>query len=355
MGTVEVTGMTSGSHTIPAGITGEPCYFYRATAWEMHQSGNRSEWKRVANESLCVPFFLEDATGKVPVNPQGADLDLHRNFKDEIGDSFFSSPGMLSPSMVLFLARNNINMSRRIRLEEYCIKPGFPIFVLGTLAPNSQPMDWAPAAYVARRVMFGGKTRQPHAELSLGGTWAMGLVSRFTSSASSYAPLPAAQAAGNSATANSSIDCSRAGAARPGAVWSSVSADEMEIGRTRASFGGVSHATPSSGMSATRGATPEHPLSTIDARGSNAASVATEDRVAAVPAQSEHISTAQPSEERPAAMITRGAGGEPFIISWQSQKEVVSSLAWKSALCIWGGPALTLISFYVLAQIFGWI
>jgi hypothetical protein len=42
------------------------------------------------------------------------------------------------------------------------------------------------------------------------------------------------------------------------------------------------------------------------------------------------------------------------MISWHSQREVVQSLAWKSALCIWGGPALTLACVYFLILSLGW-
>jgi len=53
--------------------------------------------------------------------------------------------------------------------------------------------------------------------------------------------------------------------------------------------------------------------------------------------------------------IGKGTGGQPFMISWHSQREVVQSLAWKSALCIWGGPILTLVSVYLLILDLGWI
>ena len=52
--------------------------------------------------------------------------------------------------------------------------------------------------------------------------------------------------------------------------------------------------------------------------------------------------------------ISCGANKDPFMISWRSQREVVESLAWKSALCIWGGPSLTLGCLYYLAFTLGW-
>jgi hypothetical protein len=48
------------------------------------------------------------------------------------------------------------------------------------------------------------------------------------------------------------------------------------------------------------------------------------------------------------AVLMKGAHNPAFFISWRSQRDVVRSLGWKSALMIWGGPALTLLSVYVL-------
>jgi hypothetical protein len=80
MGLVEVSGMANGPSTIPAGITGEACFYYRAVASQLKQSGNSRDWKTVADERLFIPFLVEDPTGGMLVNPQGADLDLHSNF-----------------------------------------------------------------------------------------------------------------------------------------------------------------------------------------------------------------------------------------------------------------------------------
>ena len=69
MGLVEITGMAKGPQTIPAGITGEPCFYYRAMAWQLKQSGRSRQWMKVADESRYIPFFVEDPTGRMLVNP----------------------------------------------------------------------------------------------------------------------------------------------------------------------------------------------------------------------------------------------------------------------------------------------
>src|SRR6202047_4179430 len=60
MGLVEVSGMAKGPQTIRAGLTGEPCYYYRARAWQQSDSGKRGGWEQVADETVFVPFFIDD-------------------------------------------------------------------------------------------------------------------------------------------------------------------------------------------------------------------------------------------------------------------------------------------------------
>jgi len=81
MGLVEVSGMAKGPQTIRAGITGEPCYYYRARAWQESDSGNKGGWEQVADETVGVPFFVDDGTGEMLVYPQGARPTLEENDK----------------------------------------------------------------------------------------------------------------------------------------------------------------------------------------------------------------------------------------------------------------------------------
>ena len=147
MGLVEVSGAATGPRTIPAGITGAPCYYYCATAWELRQSGNNSQWKKVAEETLYVPFFVDDSTGRLLVDPQGADLDVHRTFRDEFSKSLFGS-NMFPENVMQFLLRNGVGASGNIRLEEHCVEPGYPLFVLGTLTENPDRWTSQPTPHV---------------------------------------------------------------------------------------------------------------------------------------------------------------------------------------------------------------
>ncbi len=136
MGLVEVSGLATGPYTIPAPVTGVPCYFYRTIAWQLKQAGKNKEWQKVAEESMHVPFFLDDNTGRLLVDPQGAEMEIHRDFHEEYSGSFFGSNDDVSLSVANFLARYGVANDHRLRVDEYCIKPKNALFVLGTLAQN---------------------------------------------------------------------------------------------------------------------------------------------------------------------------------------------------------------------------
>jgi len=326
MGLVEVSGTAVGPQTIPAGITGAACYYYCATAWELRQSGNNRQWKKVAEETLYVPFFVDDSTGRLMVDPQGADLDVHRTFRDEFDKSLFGS-NMFPENVTQFLARNGIGASGNIRLEEHCIEPGYPLFILGTLAQNPSRANSAPAVHVP--VPTSSIRSRSSFSFSFGSAngWFQGLTGISTA------------AFGGSVTR---IPMSRVAEAPPKGIaasatvapgnWSSVSIDDV-----RPPVEGTDVRAPSREVSA-RAATAvaERPQ-------------AMEVQQSATPSQNAGFDT------HPAVVLAKGAGNDPFAISSESQRDIVRALAWKSTACIWGGPLLTMICFYILSEILGWL
>ncbi len=309
MGLVEVGGAAQGPLTIPAGITGVACYYYRARAWQMKQSGRSRSWQCVADESISVPFFVVDPTGRMLVDPQGAQMDIQRNFKDEFDTSLFSSNFDVFPENVArFLNRNNISLSRSTRVEESCIKPESPLFVFGTLDRNSNAAQWTPSINVSPA------TSPLHLQLNFFGRSANPILSSLL-----VTPRSTVDASYVAALANTAPGISP-NPPRPApapAAWSSISMDE-------------------------------------------------EDQMSASP-RAAAVATAEPDDPPadgapeyagldscPPVAICKGPRSGPFMISVHSQREVVRSLAWKSGLCIWGGPVLTLTCFYLLAVILGW-
>ncbi|MGC2370911.1 MAG: GIDE domain-containing protein, partial [Candidatus Sulfotelmatobacter sp.] len=90
MGMVELNGQAAGPYTVIAPITERSCYYFRTIVWEWKRQGRNNAWVKVASECTHVPFFLDDNTGKVMVDPRGAELDLHRDFQQEFCDALFT-------------------------------------------------------------------------------------------------------------------------------------------------------------------------------------------------------------------------------------------------------------------------
>ena len=234
LGQVEVAGKAVGPYTLVAPLSQADCLYYRVVV-----KGNPQGHLRNPNmRELCAPLFLDDGTGTLMIYPEGCALQLQPAWDT-------SEHGSVSP---------DVAGSRSGELElaqEYCIKPGDAIFVLGTLQEN----PWAKQ---------------------------------------------------NPATESSEF--SRIG---PGFV----SASEADMLRREA-----------------------YPL--LDA---------------ALPAGAEIAPIAEFDLHPPVILMK---GHEPFVISTESPREVVTRLRWKSLLYIWGGPAAALWGLWMIvswAKTAGWL
>jgi len=310
LGLVEVTGAAAGPYTISAPITGKPCFLYHTSAWQL-RDGRKQEWDKVADETLHLPFFIEDSTGQLLIEPFGADLDLHRDFREEYAASFFSSNlEDVPPRISVFLSRQGIAPGRRLRIEERSIKPADLLFVAGTLTenPGVQVRPFSP-----RSVALTNEVR--------------------TNNSRNLAPdnlperLPAPQiirlATGAPPSATQEMDqqqriaaaLTRAGITRPEA-WSAA---------------GVPYQTV-----AVKENAPLPPVSAYDQ--------------ARLPEARSREDQAAPSDFNltPPVVLMKSANHPTFVVSFRSQKEFVNALAWKSATMVWGGAAITLLGLYML-------
>lgn len=139
IGQVEVCGKIAGPYTLISPLSVLDCYFYKAMAWQSEGSGERREWKSAGEEVLCAPFFVEDDTGRMLVDPRGAEIDVPKDFDDN------GSLDAMPENVRRFAARRGISAWTAAKFEEYCIKPGDTLYVLGTLGENREAVDVPPA------------------------------------------------------------------------------------------------------------------------------------------------------------------------------------------------------------------
>lgn len=159
IGLVELNGTGVAPWKVISPVTQEPCLYYRVRAWQWVEEQDKHHWEQVLEESLAVPFLLEDSTGKILVVPDGAEFDAHPSFSDEIALTFFSTPGMLPPNVRNFLVSRALVPREKLRVKEEILPLGFPLFVFGKLGENppaGSPISAPPSA-----------SPQPHAASDL--------------------------------------------------------------------------------------------------------------------------------------------------------------------------------------------
>lgn len=320
MGMVEVSGQAVGPYTMIAPITARPCYYYRTLVWEYKQRGKNKEWVKVAGECMHVPFFVDDNTGRMLVDPRGADLDLHCDFEEQFCDSFFTVKESAPDNVRQFLGRHGIVTNNKIKVQEYCIKPKNSLFILGTLGENPgvevgpQPVrDDDSTSTGALSFSFGSISMNSVFSVSVRRGDVSGIASEGAWSAQDHELNP-----------------QRLVRLTPdGAPQSSAEMSQQQKIAAALLKAGISSpaAWAAAGVSAT---------------GQADAAVQTVADPATAGGQAQNG-----FDPHPPVVLMRGSNNKTFLISWRSQQEVARSLGWKCALMIWGGPALALASLYI--------
>lgn len=92
MGLVEIHGTAVGSRTLLSPVSNVPCYMYRVEIerW-LSDSRGSGRWSHRLTDSAWVRFRLQDETGEIEVDPQGAEFDLEPSGQREVG----RHPGLL--------------------------------------------------------------------------------------------------------------------------------------------------------------------------------------------------------------------------------------------------------------------
>lgn len=348
LGMVELSGLAVGPYTVVAPITDRACYYFRTVAWEWKRQGKSSRWVKVAAESMHVPFFLDDNTGKLMIDPRGADLDLHRDFQQQFCDSFFTTKEAAPDNVRSFLLRHGVSTSNKIKVEEFCIKPKNALFLLGTLEENpgleitqqpiwdeehntltfgkalwSKPDSSNPAWFNLSFVTGGGNgddgefQHRSVSELLMGGP---------SSRASAPAPSPQVFRLSPDASSTKSGDMTQ---------QQKIAAALIKAGITNPAAWAAAGVTPSAAA-----------VHSDPNRSSHESQPHGSAQVASKPA-----TPPGGFDPHPPVVLMKGKNNPTFLISWRSQRDLARSLAWKCTLMIWGGPALALLCLYALLNL----
>ena len=320
LGMVEISGLATGPYTMLAPITGRPCYYFRTLVWEWKQHGKNKEWVKIAGECMHVPFFLDDNTGRMLIDPRGADLDLHRDFQEEFCDSFFTTKDPAPESVRNFLARHGMMTNNKIKVEEFCIKPKNALFTLGTVAENTafevtpQPIRESEEIGSLSIGKFS-LSLTPNGFNSIGGDDNIPVLAERVAIRADASHEVVRLSSGSSPMKSSEMTQQQ-----------KIAAALVKAGITSPAAWAVA-GVPSESASGVEVVSDPASTSLRDGGGSNG------------------------FDPHPPVVLRKGENDKTFLISWRSQQEVARALGWKCALMIWGGPVLSLLSLYVLLSV----
>jgi len=140
MGLVEINGKAhpAKKEIMKSPLTGKECVYYRYMVEKYVQSGKHGHWSTVKTGNSTEPFFVQDETGKVMVDPQHAEVHVPMSYHSQ--SQWGKDP---EPVVKRFLEKENIRFEGRLfgtnytmRYREWVISPNTELYVMGTADDN---------------------------------------------------------------------------------------------------------------------------------------------------------------------------------------------------------------------------
>ena len=119
LGMVELSGKTRRYYDLRASATQTPCVFYQCRYYKLKKTSEGSHWSLTRSVSSGkIPFYIEDDTGRVLINPKGAVFNLSLTTQ--------SFSGSYIPSLSLQF------YDPETKVEEDIVPPGVRVYVFGS-------------------------------------------------------------------------------------------------------------------------------------------------------------------------------------------------------------------------------
>src|SRR5208282_4386957 len=76
MGLSHVAGTSTGGQPLTSPLTQVPCYYYEVKVEKQVKRDNQETWEETHKDRAEIPFYVQDETGYILVNPQYAEYNL---------------------------------------------------------------------------------------------------------------------------------------------------------------------------------------------------------------------------------------------------------------------------------------
>ncbi len=170
VGLAEIKGKARCREELSSPISGAKCAYWRVTAEYYYQTKNSSGWRMFYEDRSSKPFYVEDDTGRMLVDPAGGEVGIALDFESQgnlSGKALFGllSVKQLAPPVLSFLdahpdvkSRFQAHSRTTIRVREYYIGDGDGLYALG----SAEPLEGAApsAAHEENLVLRKGKFDQ---------------------------------------------------------------------------------------------------------------------------------------------------------------------------------------------------
>jgi len=132
MGRVEITGVARPARPMQALLTQKPCCWWRYRVQEYRKQGKSKNWVTLATFESPEPFYIEDETGRVLVDPTQAEIYLPHTiypYKE------LPQPHAQEQLIARGVSVNSwFGFDKKIRVIENRIDELWPVYVFGELA-----------------------------------------------------------------------------------------------------------------------------------------------------------------------------------------------------------------------------
>ena len=151
-GPVEIEGraVAGDDGTVEAPFTGSRCLAYTYAVEELRSQGSGDGWETVDSGMGGVDFVVDDGTGRVVVDPSGADIHLESHsvtvpagteLPDRLADYVAATDGVDPQNRTVNLLVTEINVGNKQRFTERRLDVGETVYVYGQ-ATRGPAVEW---------------------------------------------------------------------------------------------------------------------------------------------------------------------------------------------------------------------
>lgn len=149
VGLVELFGKAKCKEAVTSPVSKQRCTYFRILC-EYYQPGKHGGWRSIYARETRSEFCLEDDSGSMLVDPKEGEVSIPADFKSvgHLSDKGFlgMQQQLLDPKVFSFLDENpnvkkafNMHKDRNLRVTEWFIAEGDPLYVLGSAEPKKGP------------------------------------------------------------------------------------------------------------------------------------------------------------------------------------------------------------------------